>query len=522
EAGLPPRALAVFERVLRSALRRPWIALALCAAIGVGGLGLFTVLKSDFMPAMDEGGFIIDYLTPWGTSLQESDRMMRQAEAILQATPEVEGYSRRTGARLALAIAEPNKGDFLVKLKPDRKRSTETVKRELRERLNAALPSVEWEFPGILSDLLGDLTDSPDPIQVKLFSNDTPWLMNKAAEVKAKIAKVKGVVDLNDGLVMTGPSLTFRVRQEEARRIGLSANDIATALNTALLGRTATSVLEGDRVVFIRVMLERQAVTRATALKDLPLRTAAGQVIKLSQVADLVEEPGQLELRREDLRQMVAVTGALEGRDLGSGLAEIKKVLAADPSLPSGSVEIGGLFQQQQESFRNLLIVLALSISLVFGVLVIEFRSFREPTAIVGGAVLALVGTAVGLWVTDTTLNIVSMLGAIIGVGIVAKNGILMLDQVGQHLGRGEALDDALVHAGRRRLRPILMTTLATILAMLPLAWGIGHGADMLRPLAIGLIGALCVSILLSLVATPTFYFLLQPRLRRDLAGARP
>ncbi len=509
--------LRLFDRVLRRALHWRWITLLACALVGYGGWRIYEHLPTGFMPEMDEGGFVIDYHTPWGTSLAETDRVMQQAESILRATPEVEGYSRRTGARLALAIAEPNTGDFLVKLRPDRERSTEDVKQELRRKFNAALPAAEWEFPGILGDLIGDLTWSPKPVEIKLFSTDTAWLMKKAPEVQAAVAKIKGVVDLNDGLTMTGPTINFRIRTVDALRAGLTSDDIAAALNTAMLGRTASSVLEGDRVVEIRVVADPAGITRLDTLRDLPLRTPAGGLVKLSQVADITEEAGQLELAREDLRQLVAVTAALEGRDMGSTIAEIKQVLGADQTLPTGVVEYGGLFQQQEESFRNLLVVFFLGLALVFTVLLIEFRSFLEPIAIVFGSVLALFGTVVALQLTGTTLNIVSFLGAIIGVGIVAKNGILMLDCTDQFRAEGANLEDALVRSGHRRLRPILMTSLATALAMVPLAWGIGHGADMLRPLAIGIIGALAVSMLFSLIATPVLYAVLHRFLGRKI-----
>lgn len=502
--------LRIFEAVLRRALRWRWATLLACLAIGVGGWLLYGQLQTDFMPEMDEGGFVIDYKTPWGTSLDETDRVLRQAEEVLRATPEVEGYSRRTGARLALAIAEPNTGDFLVKLKPQRARTTEAVKSELRATFNRAFPAAQWEFPGILSDLVSDLTESPRPIEIKIYSTDVPWLMQKARQIKEAISQVKGVVDLDDGLAMVGPSLTFRVRPFDAQRHGLSAEGISAALNTAMLGRTASSVLERDRVIEVRVKADGAAVADFESLRELPLRTPAGNLVKLSQVADLLKEPGQLELRREDLRQLVAVTAALEDRDLGSGIAEIQQLLANDSSLPPGVLELGGLFKQQQESFRNLLVVLCLAIALVFTVLLLEFRSFREPVAILFGSVLALTGTVGALWLTGTTLNIVSFLGAIIGVGIVAKNGILMLDLVDHHLAAGASIEEALVRSGRRRLRPILMTSLATALAMLPLAWGIGHGADMLRPLAMGIIGALCISMVFSLIATPTVYCLIM------------
>jgi CzcA family heavy metal efflux pump len=498
--------LHVFDAVLRLALRLRWAVLLAILAVGFGGVMLYRNLPSDFMPEMDEGGFVIDYVTPWGTSLEETDRMMLEAEKILRATPEVEGYSRRTGARLALAIAEPNTGDFLVKLRADRARSTEEVKQELRRKFNTAIPGAEWEFPGILGDLIGDLTWSPDPVEVKLFATDTQWLKQKAPEVLEKIEGVRGVVDANDGLVMTGPTISFRIRPADARRFGFAARDIAEAVDTAMLGRTSSSVLEGDRVIQIRVLGEPGQLEHREQLRSLALRTPDGQIVTLAQVADITTEEGQLELHREDLRQLVAVTARFEDRDLGSGIEEIKQVLAGDPTLPPGTVEFGGLYQQQQKSFRNLLIVLCLGTALVFTVLLIEFRSFREPVAIVLGSLLAITGTMGALWLTGTSLNIVSFLGAIIGVGIVAKNGILMLDLVDHHLADGASLDDALVLSGHRRFRPILMTSLATMLAMLPLAWGIGHGADMLRPLAIGLIGALCVSVLFSLIATPVIY----------------
>jgi multidrug efflux pump subunit AcrB len=346
------------------------------------------------------------------------------------------------------------------------------------------------------------------------------WLKQKAPVVEEEIKKVKGVVDTFNGLVLTGNALSLRVRQVEARRVGLTAEDIAAALNTAMLGQTASSVLQGDRLIAIRVLVDKRQLGTLNAIRDLPLRTPSGAVVKVSQVAEVIEEPSQLELRREDLRQNIAVSARLEGRDLGSAMAEIEQKLTADKSLPLGAIEFGGLFQQQRESFRNLMLVLLMALFLVFSVLVIEFRSFYEPIAIVFGAVLSLFGTVLALWLTGTSLNIVSFLGAIIGVGIVAKNGILMLDFV-QHLRtEGIALQEALVRSGHRRLRPVLMTSLAAALGMLPLAYGIGSGADMLKPLAIAVIGALCISVLLSLVATPTVYFLmLRSRNKPGLHG---
>ena len=510
EAGpLLSRVIGAYERALRPALAHPWRVMAVCGGVLVAGALLYGRLDSEFLPAMDEGGFVIDYFTPPGTSLAETDRQLKLAEEVLRATPEVESYSRRTGARLALAIAEPNTGDFLVKLRRERSRSTDEVISELRERFNREFTGAEWEFPGVLGDLIGDLRWSPKPIEVKLFSTDQEWLKRTAPGVAARLEQIPGVVDVFDGLVYTGATVSLRPRPFDARRVGLNSSDIADAVNTAMLGRPASAVLEGDRIVDIRVMVDTARRRTLEQLRALPIRTPSGRLMKLSQVVDLREEPGQLELRREDARQDVAVTARLEGRDMGSAMREIAAVLGADSTIPPTAIEYGGLYQQQRESFRNLLLVLLTAVGLVFTVLLLEFASLQEPVAIVFGAVLALFGTVLALWVTGTSFNVVSFLGAIMGVGIVAKNGILMLDHVRQLRDDGVELSEALVRSGRRRLRPVLMTSLAAALGMLPLAWGIGSGADMLKPLAIAVIGALAIAVVLSLLATPTLYFLL-------------
>lgn len=508
------RLLGVYERAVRVALRHAWLTLLACAIIGVSGVVIYKNLKSDFLPEFDEGGFVIDFNAPPGTSLTETSRQLDQAEAMLRANPDVASYSRRLGTQLGLFITEPYRGDFLVKLKANRKHSTDEVIAELRHAYHEQIPAVRWEFPGILTDLVGDLALTPEPIEIKIFSPDLGWLEQIAPKVESLIQSVHGVVDTFNGLTKTGPSINVRVRLADAQRMGLTASDIADAANIALLGQTSSHVLEADRIVNIRVLERSNEVGTVEALRELPLRTPAGGLVRLRQVADVSQEPSQVELDREDLRQQIAVTGRLEGRDLGSAMAEIQAKLSQDKTIPAGAIEYGGLYQQQQESFRNLLFVLLMALLLVFTVLVLEFRSFFQPVAIVFGAVLALFGTVVALWLTGTTLNIVSFLGAIIGVGIVAKNGILMLDRVEHLREQGASLEDALVQSGHRRLRPVLMTSLAAALGMMPLAWGIGSGADMLRPLAIAVIGALCISVLLSLVATPTVYYLLVRSLR--------
>jgi CzcA family heavy metal efflux pump len=500
----------LYEWAVRLALRHRFATVACCALLALAGADLYGRLKSELLPTLEERGFVLDYkVLPAGTSLAESDRALTEIEKILRRTPEVESYSRRTGVALGLELTEPNAGDFLVKLKPDAARGTEAVVADLRKVIKRTEPQVDVEFHGMLGDLIGDLVSAPQPIEIKVFSTDVEFLKQTAPAIKTQIDEVPHVADAEDGLIVVGPSLAFKVRSADAQRYGLTAADVAAALAAAKEGQTASSVLRADRVTNLRVKADPRSVARAEGLRNLPIRTPGGQVVRLGQIADVREEPGELEIQRDDLRQYVAVTAELEGGDLGSVIANIKSKLAGDPRFPPGAIEFGGLYQQQQESFRNLLVVMAAAVVLIFAVLVFEFRSFREPVAIVAGAVLALIGTVAALYVTGTSENIISRLGAIIGVGIVAKNGILMLDQVDHLLAGGADVVEALVRSGRRRLRPVLMTSLAAALGMLPLAYGVGSGSDMLRPLAVAVIGALCFSVALSLVATPTFYYLM-------------
>ena len=370
------RVIRLYELGLRWALRHRWLTIGICGVVLWLGAGIYLRLESEFLPAMDEGGFVIDYVAPWGTSLAETDRQLRQAEKIITSHPDIESYSRRTGANLGFEVSEPNVGDFMIKLKPNRKKGTQEVVADLRNQFNAVLPDIEWEFPGILSDLIGDLTSEPQPIEVKLFSTDLEYLKRKAPEIEEQIGKVKGVVDTKSGLVYAGPSLRLRPKSVEMERFGLTASDVAAVVNAAMLGVPAASVLEGDRVIAVRVLAERDQIDRIAKLAQFPLHTADGSLIQLSQVVTIEETPGQLELHRDDLRQNVSITARLEGRDLGSAIADIQRKLSLDPSIPAGAVEYGGLYRQQQDSFRNLILVLVLAIGLVFTVLLIELSTY--------------------------------------------------------------------------------------------------------------------------------------------------
>ena len=522
EAGfLLRRVLRIYEAAIRWALQNAWLTLLACAFMLAAGVLIYRLLPTNFMPEFDEGGFVMDYQGPPGTSLAEMSSVLDQAEYSIRTNEDVESYSRRLGDQLGPFITEQYTGDYLIKLKPHRKHSTDEVLAGMRNDFDQRFPMMNWQFQGFLSDLIGDLQMEPNPVEIYLYSPDFNWIEQTAPRVEDQIQKIPGIVDTFNGLTATGPSLSLRVRPADAERFGLTAQNVADAVNTALFGQISSYVLEGDRTVDIRVMAASNSVDTISKLQNLPIRTPAGTVVQVQQVADLNIVPSEYELDRDNLRQDNIVSAHLQGIDTGTAVREIQAKLNW---LPPGSVEYGGSYQLEQESFHNLLAVLLAAILLVFTVLLIEFRSFYEPIAIIFGAVLALFGTVAGLWITGVSLNIISYLGAIIGVGIVAKNGILVLDYFGQLRAQGVELTEALVQAGHRRLRPVLMTSLAAALGMLPLAISgmvpqsvarmlppsiAGAGAQMLQPLGVAVIGALFISVLLSLIATPVVYYLM-------------
>ena len=500
-----------YEWLLRFSLENKWVVLAASAVLLAGSYFLYQNLGSEFLPQFDEGAFVLDYIAPPGTSLSETDRMLKHVEEMLADTPEVESYSRRTGLQLGLSITEPNTGDFLVKLKEKRSRTTTDVTDELRGKIESSEPALEVEFVGILSDLIGDLTSSPAPVEIKIFSADKSALHAKAEEIEAAIKRVPGVVDTNAGVVVSGPAVAFKINPQAAARFGVNATDLANAVSTAMTGDAASAILQQGKLITVRVGLPPEAKQSLDALKGLMIRSQSGAQFRLDQVADIEYDQGQTEIERDGLRQSVAVTARISGSDLGTTIQHIKGELAGSVKLPAGmTIEYGGLYAEQQASFKELAISLILAIVLVFLVLLVEFRSFAHPAAIVAGAVLALAGVLLALFVTRTTLNVVSLMGMIMVVGIVAKNGILMLDAVDEHRAAGDDLTEALITSGRRRFRPVLMTSLAAILGMLPLALAVGAGSELLQPLAIAVIGGLLFALLLSLVVTPTVYALLQ------------
>jgi CzcA family heavy metal efflux pump len=500
-----------YEVALHWSLYHPRSILFAIVILLAGMIGLYFQLGSGFLPEMDEGAFVLDYVMPPGTSLQETDRVLKHIEAFIKETPEVESYSRRTGARLALAIAEPNTGDFLIKLKKDRKRALEEVTAELRRKIVSSEPAIEVEFPHILEDLIGDLAWSPQPIEIKVRHDDEATYKRVAKEIEEWLPKVQGVVDIVNRTVVIGPSLNFRVNPEKAALAGFGTKDVA-ALQAAMLdGELASDMIQGEKLVGIRVRYPEEYRSSSDKLKSLLLTSPTGQTVPISSIADIEVDSGTTEIRRENLRNMSAVTARLENRDLGSAIKEIQQRLPVEISLPPGTnIEYGGLYEMQRESFLGLSQVLLLSVLLIFIILVFEFRTASHPLAILAATILCGSGSLLALWITGTTLNVSSFMGTIMVIGIVQKNGILMLDAEQYYSGKGYELREAIFHAGRRRLRPILMTALATIFGMAPLALGAGSGAQLLQPLAIAVIGGVGISMVLSLLVTPVLFCMLR------------
>jgi len=511
--GFFGRVIAFYERWLRRALEHPrWLAAGCGLLVVIAGAAYFG-LETGLLPEMDEGGFVVDYLTPPGTSLQETDRIVSHIEKILHDIPEVESTSRRTGLQLGLAaVTEANNGDISVKLKSDRSRGVEEIIAEVRSSIAKQEPAADIEITQVLQDMIGDLTSAPEPVVIKLFSNDGKLLEQAAPRVADAISKISGVVDLKDGIEdsISGPATTFNVKPTVAAKSGFTTEEVSTDAQAILQGVPAAAPLVANqRAYTIRVRFPEQDRASLEAMSNTLLTSGSGHTATLGALADITEDPGQTEIRRENLQRDVEVTARLEGVGLGGGIARVKQAVA-NLHLPSSiRVEYGGTYQEQQKSFHDLVIVLVLAIILVFTVLLFEFRSFSAPTAILSSALLSTSGVFLALLITNTTFNVASFMGVIMVVGIVAKNGILLLDAHQKFEHAGFAREEAMLQAGRRRLRPIVMTALASVAGMLPLAFALGAGSQMLQPLAIAVIGGILISMVLSLIVTPAVFFYL-------------
>ena len=513
---VPGRLMRVYERTLRFTLEHPLALVAFGLALIGASYLCYTKTGSDLLPSMDEGGFIIDYIMPAGSSLEETNRVITHVENILRRTPEVESTSRRTGLQLGLAqVTEANTGDISVKLKRDRKRSGEEVIADVRAKIKKAEPVLDVEFPQLLQDMIGDLTSAPEPVVIKLFSEDPQLLRVWAPQVAGAIKKIPGVVDILDGIenTISGPATVFNVDPAVTARAGFTPQEVELDASAVLQGEPAPlPVVVNDRSYTIRVRFPKETRATMESIQNTLLVSGTGKTASIGSLTGMTESPGQTEIRRENLQRNVQVTARFENMNLGDGMAKVQEAVAGLNLPPEIRVQYGGQFEEQQKSFKDLVFVLVLAVVLVFLVLLFEFGSFGAPTAVIASALLSSCGVFLALLITGVTFNISSFMGLIMVIGIVAKNGILLLDADQKFRAEGMGAEEAMIRAGERRLRPIMMTALATVAGMIPLALALGAGSQMLQPLAIAVIGGILASMVLSLVVTPAVHYYLGGR----------
>ncbi len=507
------KVLSWHQSGLSWSLEHPLALLVVCVLLVVGCWFSYQHLGSDLLPEMDEGGFILDYTMPAGSSLTETNRVLDHIEHILHSLPEVDATSRRTGLQMGFAaVTEANYGDFTVRLKAKRDRDIDEVIADARAQIKKTEPELDIEFTQVLQDNIGDLSNAPEPIQIKVFANDPTLLASLGPRIGDAISKIGGVVDVQNGVdnTISGPATNFQVNPSVASRLGFTPAEIAEDATSILDGVTTDQpLIANGRPYTVRVRLGDETRQSLDTIENTVFNSTTGKLANLGSLATITQLPPQNEIKRENLQQLITVTARLEGSDTGTGVAKVQSVIEAMHLPPSIRVEYGGTYQEQQQSFRELFRVLLLSLALVFGVLLAEFRNFYAPIAILASSILSVAGVVFALLITGTTFNVASFMGLIMVIGIVAKNGILLLDADERYRRENMSADDAMMNAAQRRLRPILMTASAAICGMLPLAFGIGAGSQMLQPLAIAVVGGLVISMLLSLIVTPVIYYLL-------------
>jgi len=508
-----------YARVLGAVLRRPALALLGLALLLLAGWLAYQHVGSGFMPHMDEGGFILDYRTRPGTSLAETDRILRQVEHILLTTPEVQTFSRRTGAQLGGGVTEANEGDFFVRLKPPPRRSIDAVMETVRRRIETQVPGVKIELAQLMEDLIGDLTAVPQPVEIKIFDDNPQQLAALAHRTAAAIARIPGIVDVRSGIKPAGDAMDIRIDPTRAALEGVDPQQVEQQLRTLVGGSVVAHIEQGPKMVGVRLWTPGNLRQTTDEIAQLPLRAPDGHVFTLQRVASLRVITGQPEIHRENLKAMAAVTARISGRDLGSTIAAVKRVIDAPGAFPPGVyVQLGGLYKQQQIAFHGLVQVLAAAVLLVFLLLLFLYERFRVAITILAMPLLALPAVFIGLWAAGIELNISAMMGMTMIVGIVTEVAIFYFSEVQTLLRQqpGQPLDAALIAAGQNRLRPIAMTTLAAILTLLPLAFALGQGSAMQQPLAVAIIAGLMVQMPLVLLLMPVLFKLLRGRLHDD------
>jgi CzcA family heavy metal efflux pump len=504
-----------YERALSRALSRPGLVVGVAVLLFAGGVVAYQFVGTGFLPDMDEGAFVLDYLSPPGTALAETDRQVNIVEHILASTPEIEGTSRRTGAELGLYATQQNKGDIVARLVPrsERERGIDEVIADVRTRVERSVPRLHVEFVQILSDVINDLAGAVRPVEIKMFGEQLDQLDAYAQQLMPDMQKVDGLADLFSGVSEPSADLMLRVKGAEAARIGMTPEQVGADVSGSIRGVMAGQIRRNDRSIDVRVRAPDSVRYDLLRLGSLPIIGQSRKATPLSAVATVRSEDSRGELTRENQQQMIAMTADVDQRPLGAVMADVKRVLAAHPPPPGIRVELGGQYAGQQAAFGSLLIVLALAAVSVVAVMVIQFESFVEPLIVVLVAPVSFAGAILLLLATGTPFNVSSYMGLILLVGLIVKNGIILLDFTRLRMRVGDLpLETAIREAARTRLRPILMTTLCTLFGLLPLSLGIGAGSEMQKPLALAVIGGLALSTPITLFVVPTLVVAVRGR----------
>jgi CzcA family heavy metal efflux pump len=485
-------------------IRRPWLSLIIMGALAWLIWWILPQLETGFLPDMDEGSIVLDYNSPPGTTLQETDRILREVEKIIVATPEVQTYSRRTGTEMGFFITEPNRGDYLIQLKKDRQKTTDDVSNDIRKQIEATQPALRVEFGQVIGDMLGDLTTSVQPIEIKVFGNDQTKLHDLSKQVADVVSKVEGTADVFNGIVIAGPSVSIEPSYARLAQFGLTPAALQFQLQNSLEGNIVGTLPEKEQLTNIRMVYPGSRTFSVADISRLQIFLPDGKLKPITDLATVTVKAGDAEIQRENLQSMGVVTGRLEGRDLGSTMKDIQQQVDARIQLPQGyHITYGGAYAEQQQSFSELLIILITASLLVFGVILFLYRRFSVALLILLVAVLGISGSYLALYLTHTPLNVGSYTGLIMIVGIIGENAIFTFLQFRDSLAT-QTVDEAVIYAISTRLRPKLMTALGAIIALMPLALGIGAGAQLHQPLAIAVIGGFVIALPLLLIVLPS------------------
>jgi len=493
-------------------IRKPYVSFIIVAVLAWSVYFILPKLETGFLPEMDEGSIVLDYNSPPGTSLEETDRMLREAEKLITSVPEVEAYSRRTGTQMGFFITEPNRGDYLIQLKKKRTKTTEEVISDIRKKIEATQPALRIEFGQVIGDMLGDLTTSVEPVEVKVFGDDNKKLQQLSRQIHDVVSDVKGTADVFDGVVIAGPSISIEPDYTRLAQFGITPANLQYQLQTSMEGNIAGNIFEKEQVNTIRMVYPGSRKISVADLSKLQIFLPNGKLKPITDLATVKVNAGDAEIQRQDLQSMGVITARLDNRDLGSAMKEIQLAIQSKITLPLGyHIEYGGAYADQQQSFKELLMILITASLLVFGVILFLFKDFKIAFLILFIAVLGISGSYMALYFTGTPLNVGSYTGLIMIVGIIGENAIFTFLQFKESL-LNKSVDESIIYSISTRLRPKLMTALGAIIALLPLALGIGTGAQLHQPLAIAVIGGFIIALPLLLIVLPAFLRLLYKK----------